>query len=126
MRKDTFYWVLGKGTEIAFWTDAWCSDHHLSVLFPRIFSIYLFQDGCVSDFFINNEWSIPLKRRLFEWEKMDFEAFLKMLEGFVVSLALDDKLIWKGCNKGVVTSKMLYESSFTVDNLELKSWWNAL
>ncbi|XVF18957.1 hypothetical protein REPUB_Repub11eG0068800 [Reevesia pubescens] len=126
LRRENFFWELGQGSKLSFWLDCWCSDVPLVVLFPRLFSICLLKEGSVAEFFSNDRWVVPLRRRLFQWECSDLEALLSKMENLKPTSLRGDRLVWKGCKKGILTSKDLYLSFFPVLNSVLKKWWPHL
>ncbi|XVE97847.1 hypothetical protein REPUB_Repub03eG0054100 [Reevesia pubescens] len=126
LRRENFFWELGQGSKLSFWLDCWCSDVPLVVLFPGLFSICLLKEGSVAEFFSNDRWVVPLRRRLFQWECSDLEALLSKLENLKPTSLRGDRLVWKGCKKGILTSKDLYLSFFPVLTSVLKKWWPHL
>ncbi|GMI95171.1 hypothetical protein HRI_003186400 [Hibiscus trionum] len=63
---------VGRGDRIKFWFDCWLCDDPLYYAFPRIFALCVFKQALVMDLGKETngrwQWSIPLRRPLFDWE----------------------------------------------------------
>ncbi|XVF16533.1 hypothetical protein REPUB_Repub10bG0040000 [Reevesia pubescens] len=112
LEKSNFNWKLGSGNVISFWDDCWCSSKPLEYAFPRLFSISLLKDNVVSDFFIDNCWSIPWRRRLFEWEQNEWRAMLHILVSHSPISHEDDQLSWKGSRNDLYSCFEVYALFF--------------
>ncbi|XVF77531.1 hypothetical protein PTKIN_Ptkin14bG0052200 [Pterospermum kingtungense] len=95
-------YVLGNGSRIEFWSIEWISSVILKNRFPKIFALSSIKDGAVKEYgrLINNKWvwNIPLRKRLFSWERQQWNELMAVLNDFQVLSPL--KINWFG--RGIV------------------------
>ncbi|GMJ04569.1 hypothetical protein like AT3G24255 [Hibiscus trionum] len=101
--------VLGDGKAIQFWDDYWTEVPSLRQAFPRIFSIALRKRGCIADFGSlvagKWEWSIELRRTLFDWEVNMWSDFVDTIDRAAKYHADRDCLRWSGSTHGFYKPK---------------------
>ncbi|XVF41900.1 hypothetical protein PTKIN_Ptkin01aG0317600 [Pterospermum kingtungense] len=78
--------ALGNGASILFWSRDWIPGTILKLVFPRIFVLANLKEGKVGDYgsFVDGcwVWNVVLRRNVFDWEKNQWEAFLRLLEEY--------------------------------------------
>ena len=80
-------------------------------VFPRLYSLALFQDGLVDDLCLRVEgcvrWRFGWRRELFEWEKDLGYELLAHLEGRVTGV-MPDMWVWKPGEEDIFSVKSCY------------------
>ncbi|GAU20198.1 hypothetical protein TSUD_352620 [Trifolium subterraneum] len=105
---------LGNGMLTRFWSDVWIGDAKLCSKFPRLFSLSLQRDACVSEVVVREEeetlsWNLTWRRRLFQWEEDSLNQLVASL-GSVRLSNVDDKWRWSCDPDGVFSVKSTYDS----------------
>ncbi|KAK8993149.1 hypothetical protein V6N11_033253 [Hibiscus sabdariffa] len=102
---------VGDGKSVFFWTDLWIGDFALKDKFPRIFALSRNKSGFLVDFGfkvgLDWNWSIPLRRPLFDWEKLQWNNLLECLNNFKPSNTEHDWVRWFGSSDGSFSVKSL-------------------
>ncbi|GMJ11562.1 hypothetical protein HRI_004825400 [Hibiscus trionum] len=100
---------VGDGTFTSFWSDSWLCDSPLQSLFPRIFTLSTNKAGKVSEFGSkigpNWVWNMSLRRRLFDWENVQWSDFMNLLNNFASVGFNQDTLVWKASGNGIFSIK---------------------
>ncbi|KAG2696954.1 hypothetical protein I3760_07G084700 [Carya illinoinensis] len=74
---------LGTGSKVKFWSDVWCGDRSLKVLFPLLFQLASAKDVSVAEVMEAAEgqlfWNINFSRRAQDWEMSNFADFYSLI-----------------------------------------------
>ena len=83
--------------------------HILKVSFPRMFALAIHKSGPVCNFGFWKDgqwnWDVKFRRRLFDWEVDQYEAFSSLLNSMMLVASNDDKVIWSFESSGKFSSK---------------------
>ncbi|XVF45253.1 hypothetical protein PTKIN_Ptkin02bG0190300 [Pterospermum kingtungense] len=125
--------VLGDGNNISFWNHELVPGIILRYKFPRIYLLACNKEGKVRAFgeFIDSNWrwNIPLRRKVFDWEKVQWSEFVALLENFYICNNLKDNLVWKGNPSGQYSSKSFCLSVLKKQSIIERDWkkvWTRL
>ena len=103
--------VVDNGRRVKFWKDRWCSEEPLCEIFPPLFALSNSKEAWVADLWEHRgeggNWNFRFVRNLNDWELGAMEHFLSLLQGSV-KREQEDRVVWKGGNKGVFSVKGLY------------------
>ncbi|PWA61119.1 reverse transcriptase [Artemisia annua] len=109
---------VGRGNKTKFWEDHWVEGHILKVSFPRIFTLAIHKSGPVCNFGFWEDgqwnWDVKFRRRLFDWEVDQYEAFSSLLNSMMLVASNDDKVVWSFESSGKFSSKSF---CYEVENL---------
>ena len=96
--------VVDNGRRVKFWKDRWCSEEPLCEIFPSLFALSNSKEAWVVDLWEHRgeggNWNFRFVRNLNDWELGAMEHFLSLLQGSV-KREQEDRVVWKGGNKGV-------------------------
>ena len=122
--------VVGNGRRVKFWKDRWCTEEPLCEAFPSLFALFDSKETWVTNLGEHRgesgNWNICFVRNLNDWELGAMECFLSLLQGHSVNKEQEDRVVWKGENKGAFSVKGLYsvlETDCTIP-FPLKIVWN--
>ena len=122
---------MGNESRVKFWKDRWCSEKPLCDTFPTLFALFDAKEAWVVDFWDHcgegGNYNLFFVRNLNDWELGVMECFLSKLQGHSVKRGQEDRVVWKGDNKGVFFVRGLY-SLLVIDEtipFPLKIVWNS-
>ena len=104
--------VVGNGRRVKFWKDRWCTEEPLCEAFPSLFALFDSKETWVTNLGEHRgesgNWNFCFVRNLNDWELGAMECFLSLLQGHSVNKEQEDRVVWKGENKGAFSVKGLY------------------
>ena len=122
--------MVGNGRRVKFWKDRWCIEEPLCEAFRSLFALSDSKEAWVANLWEHrgesDNWNFCFVRNLNDWELGAMEYFLSLLHGHLLKREQEDKVVWKGENKGAFSAKGLYsvlESDCTI-LFPLKIVWN--
>ena len=122
--------VVGNGRRVKFWKDRWCIEKPLCEAFPSLFALSDSKEAWVANLWEHRgesgNWNFRFVRNLNDWELGAMDRFLSLLQGHLVKREQNDRVVWKGENKGAFSIKGLYsvlETDYTIP-FPLKIVWN--
>ncbi|XVF49157.1 hypothetical protein PTKIN_Ptkin03bG0246000 [Pterospermum kingtungense] len=105
----------------------------LKNFFPRIFALSVNKEGRVREFgrLANGlwEWTIDLRREVFDWEKSQWDALISKISNFQVCPRFDDLIIWKGSTSGSYSASSFCSEHSKRDVFSSLDWnviWTGL
>ncbi|PWA24230.1 hypothetical protein CTI12_AA628780 [Artemisia annua] len=109
---------VGRGNKPRFWEDHWVEGYILKVSFLRMFALAIHKSGLVCNFGFWEDrqwnWDVKFRRRLFDWNMDQFEAFSSLLNSMMLVASNDDKVIWSFDSLGKFSPKSF---SYEVENM---------
>ena len=104
--------VLGDGSRIRFWEDAWCGDQPLCVVFPGFYSMAGSKGEKVADLWEFSgdmgAWNPRFLRPFNDWEMDSVQHFISLMVNKSLSPQKRDVLFWKGDIEGKFTVKAYF------------------
>ncbi|KAJ9705958.1 hypothetical protein PVL29_003867 [Vitis rotundifolia] len=98
---DNLMFKVGKGTRVSFWTDHWCGDTALSLMFPQLFTLSVQRNATVKDVWDSSlgqgGWNLIFSRDFNDWELDLIGDLLILLRDFRTS-SEEDSVFWKEGN----------------------------
>ncbi|KAJ9689326.1 hypothetical protein PVL29_014820 [Vitis rotundifolia] len=105
---DYLMFKVGKGTRVSFWTDHWCGNTSLSLMFPQLFALSVQRNATVEDVWDSSlgqgGWNLIFSRDFNDWEVDLIGDLLILLRGFRTS-SEEDSVFWKEGNHGTFRVK---------------------
>ncbi|KAJ9709030.1 hypothetical protein PVL29_000829 [Vitis rotundifolia] len=105
---DYLMFKVGKGTRVSFWTDHWCGNTSLSLMFPQLFALLVQRNATVEDVWDSSlgqgGWNLIFSRDFNDWELDLIGDLLILLRGFRTS-SEEDSVFWKEGNHGTFRVK---------------------
>ncbi|KAJ9692984.1 hypothetical protein PVL29_011901 [Vitis rotundifolia] len=105
---ENLMFKVGKGTRVSFWTDHWCGNTALSLMFPQLFALSVQRNATVKDVWDSSlgqgGWNLIFSRDFNDWELDLIGDLLILLRGFRTS-SEEDSVFWKEGNHGTFRVK---------------------
>ena len=105
---------VGNGERVRFWSDVWCGDRPLKVVYPWLFLIAGDRDALVADLmsFRNGvlHWELTFSQNVQDWEMDSMNSFMDLICSANVVGNGVDTLCWQRKSKGGFTVKSFYQS----------------
>ncbi|XP_077237084.1 uncharacterized protein LOC143878723 [Tasmannia lanceolata] len=100
------------GDRIKFWSDVWCEEEQLRILFPRLYRVAVNKEAFVCECFDRSGgkliWCPAFRRILFEWESEDESRLRRLFNKCYVKRGGQDKRIWTVESSGIFSVKSFY------------------
>lgn len=91
---------VGNGVKIKFWKDEWHEKGNLEILFPDAYNLAQFQQKTIAKLWTSQGWNFYFRRQLNDWEIRRVADFLNTVDNFTGLHTNEDRLWWKGYNRG--------------------------
>lgn len=105
---------VGSGSKTLFWKDRWCSNRPLAEEVPLIFCLTSMPTTKVNDFWIqegtNGAWNVNLCRQLNDWELLEMESLIDLIQPIIPRMEMEDRLIWIPFKNGIFSVKSSREA----------------
>jgi hypothetical protein len=114
------------GESTYFWTDVWCCQCSLKILFPHLFAISYHQTATVKDLFEDGGWRLDFRRNLDANGEAELAELTQLVQGVVLEEG-NDLMIWPHNSKNGFTTKSMYrELTFGgVRDLGMMAVWKS-
>lgn len=99
---------LGNGSTIKFWTDRWCSEHPLSLLYPNLFQHSSDPDLLVVEAFENSSLQLHFTRQLTGILLTEWHSLHTQLINCTPNPSISDTLSWRWSNIGAFSVHSFY------------------
>ncbi|KAK2662446.1 hypothetical protein Ddye_001020 [Dipteronia dyeriana] len=131
--EEGFKVVIGNGNKARFWNDIKIGLAILNEAFHRVFLLAIKKEGVVKEFghWIGSMWTweVKLRRQPFDWEKKQWQFFLKCLDYVVLREPIEDVLAWGFCPNGrffIGSFCKVLEGYQSADMVQWRSPWRGL
>ncbi|KAJ9682385.1 hypothetical protein PVL29_018325 [Vitis rotundifolia] len=105
---ENMMFKVGKGNRVSFWTDHWCGNTALSLMFPQLFALSVQRNATVKDVWDSSlgqgGWNLIFSRDFNDWELDLIGDLLILLRDFRTS-SKEDSVFWKEGNHGTFRVK---------------------
>ena len=104
--------VIGDGSRVSFWKDVWVGEEALCKAFSTLFSLAVRKEALIRevwDTWNEGGWAPRFSRPFNDWELIEVENFLLMIQPWRVVSNREDMLVLKWGNSGFYSVKLLYE-----------------
>ena len=100
---------IGNGISTRFWHDRWCDIGILKRAFPRLYTISLQKNLCVSQMGDWQEtswvWHLTWRRNLFEWEHEEVQRLIIIIQQITPDRETEDSMVWKHSGSMIYPTK---------------------
>ncbi|KAK1325394.1 hypothetical protein QJS10_CPA01g02200 [Acorus calamus] len=111
--ENTLRWKVGNGQAVSFWSDRWCNELPLSIVFPRLYRLAENKDLTVNQCWVTTsetgDWLLQLRRITQEEEVEDIAQLMAQLQSVVIDPGVDDEIIWNCQTSRAYTVKEGYK-----------------
>lgn len=108
---DHFVRRVNSGRSMSFWLDIWIGVQPLRVVFPRLFLLSIYKEGCVDGFgsWVDGvwRWDIRWRHGLFVLEEALVEDILGLIRSVVLSME-EDFWVWLEDPSDVFSIRLAY------------------
>jgi hypothetical protein len=103
--------ILGDGSRISFWGEAWCGSVPLLKVYPGLYNLASNKEAFIADNYDlmsgSSQWNISFVRSLNDWKVDDLASLYSLLYSYNLDGG-DDKMWWVPNRKGKFEVKSFY------------------